>query len=248
MKHITSLSSLAAAGLAAVLLAASARAMLISMGTAGYDSARFQESWGEQNSCLAMADLPGETAFVPLSPLFSVPDEGATAPILGMALGGLGALRRRFVRTLCQDQPPHSSGSASPASPDVVTPKAHRRQSVTTPKRPLSNSEKRIQRYSVRIALGRRLHHWRLRHHYKISVVADRLGISATAWRRWETGAHLPSEDMLHAIEDLTGMPLYVLFCPHLETCPLAMTGQRPTANDPCCQCAFPPPGTDHGS
>ena len=78
--------------------------------------------------------------------------------------------------------------------------------------------------------------------------VADRLGISSTAWRRWETGEHLPSEDLLHAIEDLTGMPLYVLFCPHLETCPLAMTGQSPTANGPCCQCAFPPPGTDNGS
>jgi DNA-binding transcriptional regulator YiaG len=248
MKHITSLSSLAAVGLAAVLLAAPVRAMLISIDTAGYDSAGFQASWVEPNSFLAMADLPGEAAFVPHSPLLSVPDDGATAPILGMALGGLGALRRRFVRTLCQDQPPHSPVSASPASPVVVTPKAHRRQSVTTPMRPLMNSEKRIHRYSARIALGRRLHHWRLRHHHKISDVADRLGISSTAWRRWETGEHLPSEDLLHAIEDLTGMPLYVLFCPHLETCPLAMTGQSPTANGPCCQCAFPPPGTDNGS
>jgi len=56
---------------------------------------------------------------------------------------------------------------------------------------------------------------------------------------------HLPSGDLLIAIEDLTGIPLHVLFCPHLDDCPLAKEGLIPRPDQPCCKCEivpFPPP------
>jgi DNA-binding transcriptional regulator YiaG len=92
-------------------------------------------------------------------------------------------------------------------------------------------------RYSARIALGTRLKRWRLSEHRKISDVAASLGVSTPTWGHWETGEHLPSGDLLIAIEDLTGIPLHVLFCPHLETCPQLKMGQDPMIYDCCCQC-----------
>jgi transcriptional regulator with XRE-family HTH domain len=79
----------------------------------------------------------------------------------------------------------------------------------------------------------------------KISEVAGLLGVSTGTWGHWETGERLPSGDFLLAIEDLTGLPLYVLFCPHLETCPQAKIGQMPTKEHPCCQRGLPPTGPD---
>jgi transcriptional regulator with XRE-family HTH domain len=90
--------------------------------------------------------------------------------------------------------------------------------------------------YSARVALGIRLKHWRLQENRKIAEAATLLGVSTSTWGHWETGERLPSGDLLLAIEKLTGLPLYVLFCPHLETCPQARSGQKPTTGHPCCQ------------
>lgn len=102
--------------------------------------------------------------------------------------------------------------------------------------------------YSARIALGRRLKNWRLKENLNLALAADRLGVSTAAWGHWETGEHLPSGDMLLAIEDLTGLPLYVLFCPHLDTCPQANNGQMPVPGHPCCQRGIPSAGMDCGT
>jgi len=99
--------------------------------------------------------------------------------------------------------------------------------------------------YSARIALGLRLRHWRLGQQLSISSAADSLGVSTATWGHWETGQHLPSGDLLLAIEDLTGIPLHVLFCPHLDDCPHAEAGSIPRSGQPCCKCEivpFPPP------
>ena len=91
--------------------------------------------------------------------------------------------------------------------------------------------------YSARIALGMRLKHWRKRGELSIAAAADSLGVSTAAWGHWETGEHMPSGDLLLAIEDLTGMPLHMLFCPHLDSCPHANTGHPPPLHQPCCHC-----------
>jgi DNA-binding XRE family transcriptional regulator len=91
--------------------------------------------------------------------------------------------------------------------------------------------------YSARIALGLRLKHWRTHGEMNIASAADALGVSTATWGHWETGEHLPSGDLLLGIEDLTGMPLHVLFCPHLDFCPRVHTGQPPPMGRPCCQC-----------
>jgi len=90
--------------------------------------------------------------------------------------------------------------------------------------------------YSARVALGMRLKHWRQREDRKIAEAAAMLGVSTSAWGHWETGERLPSGDLLLAIEDLTGIPLYVLFCPHLETCAQACGNRKPSRAHPCCQ------------
>jgi transcriptional regulator with XRE-family HTH domain len=109
-------------------------------------------------------------------------------------------------------------------------------------------SEKPYHRYSARVALGMRLKHWRRRENRKISEVAAMLGVSTGTWGHWETGERLPSGDLLLAIENLTGIPLYVLFCPHLETCPQALNVQKPTAGHPCCQRGAHPCAPDASS
>ncbi|MCX6874768.1 MAG: helix-turn-helix transcriptional regulator [Verrucomicrobia bacterium] len=112
------------------------------------------------------------------------------------------------------------------------------------------DSANHYHRYSARIALGRRLKDWRLKGNRKISEVAHGLGVSTATWGHWETGEHLPSGELLLAIENLTCMPLQMLFCPHLDTCPQAGTGLLPTPGTPCCQQGMVPsgPGTvpDH--
>jgi transcriptional regulator with XRE-family HTH domain len=75
-----------------------------------------------------------------------------------------------------------------------------------------------------------------MRGNRKISDVASLLGVSTSTWGHWETGERLPSGELLLAIENLTGIPLHVLFCPHLETCPRARNGGLPTKEHPCCQ------------
>jgi transcriptional regulator with XRE-family HTH domain len=90
--------------------------------------------------------------------------------------------------------------------------------------------------YSARIALGLRLRHWRSCQQLSISCAADSLGVSTATWGHWETGEHLPSGDLLLAIEDLTRIPLHVLFCPHLIDCPYA-TQPPPDGAQPCCHC-----------
>lgn len=94
--------------------------------------------------------------------------------------------------------------------------------------------------YSNHIALGMRLKEWRHRNERKISDVAEKLGVSTSTWGHWETGEHLPSGDMLTALERLTGIPLHVLFCPHIESCPLLNSGQAPDRDIRCCDCHQP--------
>jgi transcriptional regulator with XRE-family HTH domain len=95
--------------------------------------------------------------------------------------------------------------------------------------------------YSARIALGMRLRHWRLSHDLNIALAAGHLGVSTATWGHWETGEHLPSGDLLLAIEDLTRIPLHVLFCPHLDTCPQAKDQHIPKPGQPCCMCGVFP-------
>jgi hypothetical protein len=99
-------------------------------------------------------------------------------------------------------------------------------------------------RYSARIALGTRLKHWRLSENRKISDVAASLGVSTPTWGHWETGEHLPCGELLIAIEDLTGIPLHVLFCPHLDTCPQLKKGHEPLLFNRCCPCVKAQPGS----
>ena len=103
-------------------------------------------------------------------------------------------------------------------------------------------------RYSARIALGTRLKHWRLCEGRKISDVAASLGVSTPTWGHWETGEHLPSGELLIAVEDLTGIPLHVLFCPHLDTCPQLKNDQEPPSYHRCCHCVRAPQGPGSGS
>jgi transcriptional regulator with XRE-family HTH domain len=91
--------------------------------------------------------------------------------------------------------------------------------------------------FSARIALGLRLKRWRKRGELSIAAAADALGVSTATWGHWETGEHLPNGDLLLAIEDLTRIPLHVLFCPHLDDCPRAHTDHPSPLNQPCCHC-----------
>jgi transcriptional regulator with XRE-family HTH domain len=88
--------------------------------------------------------------------------------------------------------------------------------------------------YSSNMALGARLKHWRLRENLKIAEVAAKLGVCTATWGHWETGFHLPSGDLLLAIEKLTAQPLHVLFCTHLEGCP-QLRPDAPAVAAPCC-------------
>jgi DNA-binding transcriptional regulator YiaG len=109
-------------------------------------------------------------------------------------------------------------------------------------------SENHSHRYSSGIALGIRLKDWRLRESLKISVVAAQLGVSTATWGHWETGEHLPSGDLLLALEQLTGMPLCVLFCPHIDSCPQLKNDHKPVAYRRCCQLAGGVTGQDDDS
>jgi transcriptional regulator with XRE-family HTH domain len=100
--------------------------------------------------------------------------------------------------------------------------------------------------YSASIALGMRLKDWRLRKEQKISAAAARLGVSTATWGHWETGEHLPSGDLLLGIEQLTEMPLRMLFCHHLDTCPQLKAGQLPVTYERCCQCGAALSVPDH--
>lgn len=95
--------------------------------------------------------------------------------------------------------------------------------------------------YSATLALGTRLKHWRLREKRKLAEVAALLGVFTATWGHWETGRHLPSGDLLLAIERLTGIPLHVLFCPHLDTCPQLANELTAAPFLRCCHCASIP-------
>ena len=100
------------------------------------------------------------------------------------------------------------------------------------------DSENHSHHYSAHIALGLRLKHWRKRGELSIAAAADELGVSTATWGHWETGEHLPSGDLLLAIETLTGIPLHVLFCPHLDSCPHANADRpSPSQDQPYCHC-----------
>lgn len=94
--------------------------------------------------------------------------------------------------------------------------------------------------YNSRFAIGRRLKYWRQRENLSIATAAIELGVCTSTWGHWETGEHLPSGDLLLAIEDLTRMPLHVLFCPYFDVCP-HLTGAAPPPNSPCCHCDATP-------
>ncbi len=89
--------------------------------------------------------------------------------------------------------------------------------------------------HAARIALGARLKGWRLRGNFKIAEAAGQLGVSTATWGHWETGRHLPSTDLLLALERLTGIPLHVLFCPHLDTCRLLRADADCGPDQRCC-------------
>jgi len=99
--------------------------------------------------------------------------------------------------------------------------------------------------YAHRTTLGARLRWWRAQQAQTIENVATALGVSTATWGHWETGHSFPSGEMLLDLSRLTGLPLQVLFCPHLETCPFNEPGKAPVADIPCCQCggslAMPP-------
>ena len=93
----------------------------------------------------------------------------------------------------------------------------------------------RHHQYATRVALGLRLKNWRVKENRKIADAASLLGVSSSAWGHWETGERLPSGELLLAIQNLTDIPLHVLFCPHLDACPRACNGEWPSKDDPCC-------------
>jgi transcriptional regulator with XRE-family HTH domain len=86
-----------------------------------------------------------------------------------------------------------------------------------------------------------RLKRWRMGQDLNIANAAEKLGVSTATWGHWETGEHLPSGDLLLAIEDLTHIPLHVLFCPHFDDCPYAIDGHFPSPGQPCCRCGAVP-------
>ncbi|NQW99929.1 helix-turn-helix transcriptional regulator [bacterium] len=89
--------------------------------------------------------------------------------------------------------------------------------------------------FAKRSALGKRLKWWRERRDLKIEAAALQLGVSTSTWGHWETGRTFPSGEMLLALSSLTQLPLQLLFCPHLETCPLH--DQVTAEGVSCCQC-----------
>ena len=91
--------------------------------------------------------------------------------------------------------------------------------------------------YAHRTSLGARLKWWRTKQTLTLENVASNLGVSTATWGHWETGHSFPSGEMLLDLSRLTGLPLQVLFCPHLETCPFNDAGQFPLPEIPCCQC-----------
>ena len=90
--------------------------------------------------------------------------------------------------------------------------------------------------FADRSILGQRLKWWRNKEGLKIAAAAHDLGVSTATWGHWETGHAFPSGDMLFDLCDLTGLPLQMLVCPHMEDCPFNAGGELANSNSPCCQ------------
>ena len=57
------------------------------------------------------------------------------------------------------------------------------------------------------------LKRWRMQNGLKISAAAEGLGVAASAWGHWETGARFPSGSVLLALVPYTGLSLAGLLC-----------------------------------
>ena len=93
--------------------------------------------------------------------------------------------------------------------------------------------------YTGRMALAQRLRWWRETNNLKIAAAAECLGVSTSAWGHWETGERFPSGEMLLALARFTSLPLRVLLCPNLESCPFVLAGDMASivSGIPCCKC-----------
>jgi transcriptional regulator with XRE-family HTH domain len=91
--------------------------------------------------------------------------------------------------------------------------------------------------FADRTILGARLKWWRTKRMQTIENVTSSLGVSTAAWGHWETGHTFPSGEMLSDISRLTGLPLQILFCPNLESCPLKHDEPDAGPEFNCCQC-----------
>lgn len=98
------------------------------------------------------------------------------------------------------------------------------------------NSDPDAHYFAQRTLLGERLKWWRERENLKIEAAALRLGVSTATWGHWETGRTFPSGEMLLTLCSLTELPIHLLFCPHMESCPFHGSDQIPPPDTDCCQ------------
>jgi transcriptional regulator with XRE-family HTH domain len=70
------------------------------------------------------------------------------------------------------------------------------------------------------IHLGRHLRDWRLRQGLSQEGAARKLGVAASTWGHWETGARLPTPRLLLLLREMTGMSIGYLMCENSENCP----------------------------
>lgn len=89
--------------------------------------------------------------------------------------------------------------------------------------------------FANRTILGKRLKWWRQKEGLKIAAAAHDLGVSTATWGHWETGHTFPSGEMLFDLCGLTGLPLQLLVCPHMENCPFHVGRDASPAGSPCC-------------
>ena len=90
--------------------------------------------------------------------------------------------------------------------------------------------------FANRSILGMRLKWWRQKEGLKIAAAAHDLGVSTATWGHWETGHTFPSGEMLFDLCALTGLPLQLLLCPHMEDCPFHTGGELASSGTPCCR------------
>lgn len=90
--------------------------------------------------------------------------------------------------------------------------------------------------FADRTVLGKRLKWWRNKEGLKIAAAAGNLGVSTATWGHWETGHTFPSGEMLLDLCELTGLPLQLLLCPHMEDCPFQNPRELLPSDSQCCR------------